>query len=247
MDIAPVTNIEFKKCVDATGYITMAEKKPSWEEMAKQLPAGTPKPPDSLLQPGSLVFQKSNKPISNLNDVSQWWAWVLGTSWKHPNGPGSDLKGLENHPVVHIAYEDALAYCEWSGKRLPTEAEWEFAARGKGKENIFFWGNDISQLPEFANTWTGDFPYQNNLEDGYELTSPVNTFPANSNGVFDMAGNVWELTSDWYDKRTGQKVIKGGSFLCNVSYCASFRISARMGCAIDSSTDHVGFRTVKDP
>ena len=246
MDINPVTNKAFSKFVSATGYVTLAERKPDWEELRKQLPPGTPKPPDSVLQAGSLVFKKSNGPIPDFNDVSQWWQWVIGANWRNPSGSNSTLAGKAEHPVVHIAYEDALAYCQWAGKRLPTEVEWEFAARGSKKGTIYFWGNDVSKLSQYANTWEGSFPYQNTREDGYENSSPVKSYPPNNNGLYDMAGNVWELTSTPFERNSQEVVIRGGSFLCHASYCVNFRLSARMGATFDSSTNHIGFRTVMD-
>ncbi|MER3373400.1 MAG: formylglycine-generating enzyme family protein [Allomuricauda sp.] len=272
MDIHEVTNDEFAKFVDETGYITLAEREIEWEEMKKQLPHGTPKPHDSILQPGSLVFKKTKSSVPNLYDYSQWWEWKIGANWKHPNGPESNIEGKENHPVVHIALEDALAYCKWSGKRLPTEAEWEYAARAGKKDDLFFWGNNIGQLGSHANSWEGEFPVVNTKEDGFERRAPVMSYPDNDFGLYDMAGNVWEWTSDWYntnyykelaDKNkvvknpkgaskafnssnpyATEKVIKGGSFLCSASYCASYRISARMATSPDSGMEHLGFRTV---
>ena len=271
MKITEVTNREFKDFVKETGYITLAERPVDWDELKQQLPPGTPKPHDSLLRPGSLLFKKPNKVITNHHDFLQWWEWKIGANWQQPQGPGSSIDGKDDYPVVHIAYEDALAYCDWSGTRLPTEAEWEYAAGG-GSDNTFSWGDDISLLPEHANTWNGTFPVENTELDGFEGIAPVKTYPANPFGLFDMAGNVWELTSDWLDVQyykevknqgllvnpTGaktafnphgagqpEKVIKGGSYLCNASYCASFRVSARMGTTTDSSLEHVGFRTVK--
>mgnify|MGYP003626744298 CR=1 FL=1 len=275
MDIHEVTNRQFSEFVEETKYITVAERAIDWNEMKKQLPEGTPKPHDSILQPGSLVFKKTKTKVSNLYDYSQWWEWKIGANWKHPNGPNSDINDKESQPVVHIAFEDAQAYCKWAGKRLPTEAEWEFAARS-GKENtLFFWGNDISQLSKYANSWEGEFPVNNTLDDGFEKRAPVMSYPKNEFGLFDMAGNVWEWTSDWYStdyyddltkindiskNPTGpekpfnmnnpllrEKVIKGGSFLCSASYCASYRISARMATSSDSSMEHLGFRTVMSP
>ena len=272
MDETEVTNEEFTEFVDATGYITVAERPIDWEEMKKLLPPGTPKPHDSLLQPGSLVFQKPGAPVKNLHDYSQWWKWQNNTNWKQPQGPGSSIKGKENYPVVHIAYEDAVAFAEWAGKRLPTEAEWEFAAKGGNQKAIFPWGEDVSVLSENANTWTGKFPDSNSEEDGFEGIAPVRSYPSNGFGLYDMAGNVWEFTQDWYapdyyrtlkgetiavnpkgpefkndNPANGSKVIKGGSFLCHVSYCASFRVSAKMPQAYDSSHEHIGFRTVVTP
>jgi len=275
MDIHEVTNKQFSEFVKETKYITVAERTIDWNEMKKQLPEDTPKPHDSILQPGSLIFKKSKSEVSNLYDYSQWWEWKIGANWKHPNGPNSTISDKENQPVVHIAFEDAQAYCKWAGKRLPTEAEWEFAARS-GKENsIFFWGDDMSKLSKYANSWEGEFPVNNTLVDGFEKRAPVMSYPKNDFGLFDMAGNVWEWTSDWYStdyyldlsknndiskNPTGpekpfninnplarEKVIKGGSFLCSASYCASYRISARMATSSDSSMEHLGFRTVMSP
>lgn len=271
MDETEVTNAEFKEFVDATGYRTVAEREIYWEDVKKQLPPGTPKPPDSLLQPGSLVFKKTKSSVPNLYDFTQWWEWKVGANWKHPQGPGSSIEGKEDYPVVHIAYEDAVAYCEWAGRRLPTEAEWEYAAKGGLKNAIFSWGNDPSKLSASANTWEGEFPTENTQKDGYENKAPVKSFPPNNYGLYDMMGNVWEYTQDWYNTgyyeeltsggiainpqgpenpynvnnpQLAEKVIKGGSFLCAASYCASFRPSARMANTLDSSQEHLGFRTV---
>jgi len=272
MDITEVTNAEYREFVEETGYVTVAEREIDWEEMKKQLPEGTPKPHDSIMQPGSLTFKKSKSSVPNLYDFSQWWEWTIGANWKHPNGPGSSIKGKDNYPVVQIAYEDALAYCEWAGRRLPTEAEWERAARGKKENSIYFWGDDLSLLSQMANTWEGEFPVNNTLIDGYELRAVVQTYPANDFDLYDIAGNVWEWTSDWYntnyyrevsvqggitrnpagastpynerDPYAKEKVMKGGSFLCSESYCASYRISARMASSLDSALEHLGFRTV---
>tara|TARA_R110002111_G_scaffold78074_1_gene123883 strand:- start:908 stop:1990 length:1083 start_codon:yes stop_codon:yes gene_type:complete len=273
MDVHEVTNAQFAKFVDETGYVTVAEREIDWEEMKKQLPQGTPKPHDSIMQPGSLVFKKTKTSVPNLYDYSQWWEWKIGANWKHPNGPDSDITGKENHPVVHIALEDALAYCKWSGKRLPTEAEWEYAARAGQEDAPFFWGDDIEELISHANSWEGEFPVDNTMEDGFERRAPVMSYPKNGFGLYDMAGNVWEWTNDWYntnyykelaDKNdvvrnpkgaaeafnstnpySEEKVIKGGSFLCSASYCASYRISARMATSPDSGMEHLGFRTVQ--
>jgi len=272
MDATEVTNAQFQKFVDETGYITIAERPLDWEELKKQVPQGTPKPHDSILQPGSLTFKKSKSALANLYDFSQWWNWTIGANWKHPNGPESTIKGKDNYPVVQISYEDALAYCNWAGRRLPTEAEWELAARAGTYGTVYTWGDDSKILKEKANTWEGNFPVENTLRDGFELRAPVKTYPPNRYGLYDMAGNVWEWTSDWYNadyyktmvseqnpllNPTGatspytpnnplakEKVIKGGSFLCSDSYCASYRVSARMGSSMDSSLEHTGFRTV---
>lgn len=272
MDITEVTNDRFTKFIEETGYVTVAERTVDWEEMKKQLPEGTPKPHDSIMQPGSLNFKKAKTSVPNLYDFSQWWKWTIGSNWKHPNGPGSTIEGMESYPVVHIAFEDAQAYCKWAGSRLPTEAEWEYAARGTRKNTIYFWGDDVGRLSEMANTWEGEFPVINEKADGYERRAPVKSYAPNDFGLYDMAGNLWEWTTDWYNTNyynelastdrttvnpTGaerpfnagnpyvkEKVIKGGSFLCNASYCASYRISSRMGSSMDSSLEHLGFRTV---
>lgn len=272
MDQTEVTNAQFKKFVEATGYLTTAEKAIDWNEMKKMLPEGTAKPHDSLLASGSLVFYKDIRSINGLENWQQWWKWVVGANWKHPSGPNSSIEGKDNYPVVHISYQDALAYCKWANRKLPTEAQWELAARGNLKNSLYTWGNNISELDKKANTWQGGFPINNMGTDGYQLCAPVKSYPPNSLGLFDMAGNVWEYTQDWFDvyhyeelfasgkvtkNPTGAKqannpnnpyqaerVIKGGSFLCNESYCSSYRISAKMGMTEDSSSDHVGFRTI---
>lgn len=272
MDETEVTNAQFKKFVDATGYVTTAETSINWEVMKKTLPEGTPKPHDSILAPGSLVFFEEIKAVSSLNNWQQWWKWTIGANWKHPYGPKSNLNGKENYPVVHISYKDALAYCKWANRKLPTEAQWELAAMGSLKNSIYTWGNKKENLDKKANTWQGTFPIKNLKKDGFTLISPAKSFPSNSLGLFEMAGNVWEYTADWYNVdyyqelyKTGEltknpngaiisknpnnpyqaeRIIKGGSFLCNENYCSSFRISARMGMTEDSSSDHVGFRTI---
>ncbi|AKA34580.1 Sulphatase-modifying factor protein [Flagellimonas lutaonensis] len=272
LDATEVTNAEYARFVEETGYVTVAERPIDWEKMKKQLPPGTPKPHDSVLQPGSLLFKMPERPVTNLNDYSQWWEWKVGANWRHPQGPESDIEGKENHPVVHIAYEDAVAYCEWAGRRLPTEAEWEWAAKGGLQEAIFPCGNEKEILNKRANTWSGTFPMNNDAADGFENKAPVGSYPANEYGLYDMVGNVWEWTQDWYNANyyeeraaandtlmnpTGpasalnrynpyakEKVIKGGSFLCNANYCASYRVSARMANSLDSAQEHLGFRTV---
>ena len=271
MDATEVTNAQFKKFVTATNYITIAERDIDWNEMKKQLPIGTPKPHDSILQAGALTFKSSTEKLNNLYDFSQWWRWTVGANWKHPQGPNSTIEGKEQHPVVHIAYQDALAYCEWAGRSLPTEAQWEYAARGQ-QDGVYSWGTNGAKLSEQANTWEGSFPDSNSMLDGFLGTAAVGSFPANPFGLYDMSGNVWEWTSDWYNTTyyktlakqnepitdpkgapnaynpnnpyTPERVIKGGSFLCNASYCASYRISARMASTEDSASEHIGFRTV---
>lgn len=271
MDTTEVTNLQYKAFVDATGYVTVAEKKPDWEELKKQLPPGSKKPSEEDLVPASLVFS-SPMNVSNMQDISQWWRWVPGASWKHPEGPESSLEGRWNHPVVQLAYEDVEAYATWAGKRIPTEAEWEYAARGTMQNKRYAWGDDfLVDNKHMANTFQGKFPMKNTKEDGYLTTSPVASFPPNDFGLYDMIGNVWEWTSDWYDanaykKLTQQEVVvnpkgaakcydpddayaikrvrKGGSFLCSVNYCINYRPSARDGQAYDSGASNVGFRCV---
>jgi formylglycine-generating enzyme required for sulfatase activity len=273
MDETEVTNQQFMAFVDATGYVTTAEKPIDWAELSTQLPPGTPKPADSLLKAGSLVFRPTEGPV-DLRDYSQWWEWKVGANWRQPEGPGSSLENRMDHPVVHISWEDAQAYAKWTGKRLPTEAEWEWAALG-GEDIKYPWGNDpIEEAHDKANFWQGFFPYQNEERDGYYGTSPVRSFPPNGYGLYDMAGNVWEWCSDTYrydnyqidhskgsvtnpqgpsssqnlndPYATNEHVIRGGSYLCNDSYCSGYRVSRRMPSDGDSGTNHKGFRCVKD-
>jgi len=273
MDATEVTNAEFKKFVDATGYLTIAEKKPEWEELKKQLPPNTPPPDSKDLVPASLVYVQP-KNNTGTDDVSQWWKWVPEANWKNPEGPGSSIENKMNLPVVQIAYDDALAYCKWAGKRLPTEAEWEFAAKNCMTGKRFAWGDELRPKGKImANTWQGVFPEKNENEDGYAGTAPVKQFPANCYGIYDMIGNVWEWTADWYDARayvkavrdnitdnpkgpskssdpedpySVKRVVKGGSFLCSENYCLNYRPSARRGQAFDSGTSNIGFRCVSD-
>ncbi len=276
IDATEVTNAQFRAFTDATGYITVAERAVDWEELKKQVPEGTPKPPDEMLAPGSLVFTPPDHEVDT-SDASAWWRWVTGANWRHPQGPDSSIDGMDDYPAVHIAFEDALAYCAWAGKRLPTEAEWEFAARGGLERKVNAWGDEPIDAKR-ANTWQGRFPMTNTGEDGFVGAAPVKSFPPNGYGLYDMSGNVWEWCSDLFRPDTyarsvmvlgrdgvdmnpqgparsldprnpyapESRVQRGGSFLCHDSYCASYRPSARMATTPDSAAVHVGFRCVKD-
>jgi len=263
MDDHPVTAGEFRRFVRETGYVTLAERPLD--------PALYPDADPELLTPGSLVFRKTGGPV-DLDDHRNWWEYVPGAFWKRPGGKGTTVNGRDRHPVVHIAHEDAQAYAVWAGKELPTEAEWEYAARGGLEGAVFAWGDD--HFPggnAMANTWQGEFPWQNLALDGFEGTSPVGSYPPNGYGLYDMCGNVWEWTSDWFrshrtgsapspccvprDPRVGspeqrpgetvpRRVIKGGSHLCAPNYCLRYRPAARQGQAVDSSTTHLGFRCI---
>ena len=273
MDIHEVTNAQFSAFVEATNYKTIAEQDIDWEILKKQLPKNTPKPNDDVLQAGSMVFVESSD-IYNLIDISQWWRWIKGANWRQPKGPGSSIIGKDQEPVVHICYFDALAYAEWCGKRLPTEAEWEWAARGGLKDKIYPWGNEsVDEGIPKCNYWTGTFPIKNTKKDGFEGVAPVMQYAPNGYGLYDMAGNVWEICEDWYDENyysslniskiqnnpkgpekwsypsepmDPKRVIRGGSFLCNDSYCSSYRVSARMPYSQETGMSHTGFRCVKD-
>ena len=264
MDTNDVSNLEFAKFVQATGYITVAERTPTKEEFPTA-------PPENLVA-GSIVFTPTRGPVP-LNDLFQWWSYVPGANWRHPTGPGSNLRGREKYPVVQVAYEDAVAYAKWAGKRLPTEAEWEFAARGGQTGKTYAWGDEFHPGGKWmANIYTGQFPYHDTGEDGYVGIAPCGQFPPNGYGLFDMAGNVWQWCSDWYRPdyyaqlvaaggvaRNPQgppasydpghdrprRVQRGGSFLCTDQYCTRYMMGTRGKDDIDTSCNHVGFRCVK--
>lgn len=280
MDVTEVTNAQFDAFARATGYVTVAERPVDWDQLKLQLPPNTPRPDESRLLPGSLVFTPPSEEV-DLEQFDRWWSWVQGANWRHPRGPDSSIVGKENDPVVHIAFEDANAFAKWAGKRLPTEAEWEFAARGGLDGALNAWGDSPVDATR-ANTWQGDFPHRNTGADGFVLAAPVGSFPANGYGLRDMAGNVWEWCADRYrpdayalrvsggadgsasttavvvnpcgpadsiDLRDayaqGGRVVRGGSFLCNDSYCSSYRPSARMSQSPDTGIQHLGFRCVQ--
>jgi len=258
MDKTDVTNAQFAAFVKATGYVTVAERKPRAEDFPDA-------PPENLVA-GSVVFSAPDHPVP-LNNHFEWWSYVPGANWRHPLGPKSDLKGKENYPVVHIAYEDAESYARWAGKRLPTEAEWEFAARGGMAGKPFVWGEEFCISGKFmANTHQGHFPDKDTGQDGFIGIAPVASFAPNPYGLYDMAGNVWQWTADPYADSSAvvcaacaapghtpspyalageiRRVIKGGSFLCCEQYCESYRPSARRGTPRDTGSEHVGFRCV---
>jgi formylglycine-generating enzyme required for sulfatase activity len=266
IDRYAVTNRDFARFVDATGYVTVAERAAN--------PADYPGAMPEMLAPASVMFAKA-PPGTTLDDHYSWWIYVPGADWRHPRGPSSSLDDLWDHPVVHVAFDDVDAYAKWAGKDLPTEAEWEFAARGGLERAEFVWGDEFNpDCKQMANTWQGEFPSHNLLTDGYEWTAPVDTYPPNGYGLYNMAGNVWEWTTDWYQEhgkiphacctmenpkggehdrsadprmpavKIPRKVMKGGSFLCAPNYCRRYRPAARMPQPVDTSTCHLGFRCV---
>jgi formylglycine-generating enzyme len=265
MDKTDVTNAEFAKFVAATHYVTEAEKTPK----AEDFPGA---PPENLVA-GAVVFSPPDQAVP-LNDQLQWWNYVKGANWRHPNGPDSDIKGKENYPVVSVSYDDALAYAKWADKRLPTEAEWEFAARGGLTGKPFVWGDSFRPDGKYmANTFQGHFPNKNTSDDGFSATSPVTKFPPNGYGLYDMAGNVWQWTSDWYradyyrrladsggisrnptgpddsfdpaERGVPKRVMRGGSYLCTDQYCSRYMVGTRGKGEVSTGTNHLGFRCVK--
>jgi sulfatase modifying factor 1 len=266
MDRTPVTNAEFAQFVKATGYLTVAERKPD----PKDYPGVDP----SKLVAGSAVFTPPANDVA-LDDITQWWGYVPGANWKRPEGPDTTIAGREEHPVVHIAWGDAMAYAKWAGKRLPTEAEFEFAARGGLDRNRYAWGNDLKPGGAWAaNIWQGRFPSNNFGEDGYVRTSPVTAFPANGFGLYDVGGNVWQWCADWYrpdyfatlaasgvarnpqgppdsydpqEPGIPKRVQKSGSFLCSDRYCSRYLVGSRGRGAVDSGGSNTGFRCVGAP
>lgn len=266
MDATEVTNAQFAKFVEATKYVTLAEKKPTAEEF--------PEAPPEALVAGSLVFTPTPQKVK-LDAYLQWWTYAHGADWRHPTGPDSDIKGRENHPVVQIAYDDAAAYAKWAGKRLPTEAEWEFAARGGQSGKLYPWGNELTVNGKYqANIYQGDFPVKNGDtgEDGFKGIAPTAQYPANPYGLHDMSGNVWEWCSDWYrpdtyarqklaggvtrnptgpatpfdpaEPHAKKRVQRGGSFLCSSQYCTRYVLGTRGKGETGTASNHVGFRCV---
>jgi formylglycine-generating enzyme len=251
IDRRAVTNREFERFVRKTGYVTVAERTPD--------PAAYPGAKPEMLIPASTVFSKPPHRVDLANHYN-WWSYVPGADWRHPQGPGSSIKKRPDHPVVHVAWEDVEAYTQWAGRQLPTEAEWEFAARGGLDGATYAWGDELNPGGRWmANTWQGEFPVENLNQDGYEGTAPVGSFPPNGYGLSDMTGNVWEWTTDWYEAPAEvahaccsvespqacipRRVMKGGSHLCAPNYCQRYRPAARMPQPIDTSTSHLGFRT----
>ncbi|MBX6313325.1 MAG: formylglycine-generating enzyme family protein [Isosphaeraceae bacterium] len=262
MDQTEVTNEQFAKFVAATGYITTAERALD--------PKDYPGVPTEQLKPSGIVFSPPSQPVP-LDNHLQWWRMVPGADWRHPEGPESSIEGREKHPVVHVSWEDAAAYAQWAGKRLPTEAEWEYAARGGLERKHFVWGDELKPEGKWmANIWQGHFPVENKAEDGYSRTAPVGSFPPNGFGLYDMAGNVWEWCADWYqpdyykwspkvnpqgpetshdpmEPGIPKRVNRGGSFLCSDMYCKRYDPGGRGKGAPDSGASHIGFRCVLSP
>ena len=271
MDTHEVTVREYAAFVKATGYKTVAEYDIDWEEIKKQLPPGTPKPKEEMLKAGALVFNYVPKNTPK-DDLGNWWTFTAGVNWKNPDGSNPDLNAILDMPVTQISWYDALAYAKWVGKRLPTEAEFEYAMRGGKEDAMYPWGNDkLVEERIKGNFLQGSFPYHNTGKDGFLYTAPVKSFEPNAYGLYDMAGNVWEWTMDWYgadyyntlsgvtmnptgpvktnevyDTNAVNKVVRGGSFLCNDGWCSGYRNSRRMRLSPDTGMQHLGFRCVKD-
>jgi formylglycine-generating enzyme required for sulfatase activity len=261
LDRTPVCNAQFRKFVEATHYVTVAERHPD--------PKDFPDAPPASLAAGALVFTPPTNALVSLDDPGRWWSFVAGADWRHPRGPGSNLQGLERHPVTQVCWDDAQAYARWAGKRLPTEAEFEYAARGGLDRAPFVWGGERQPGGQWmANIWQGEFPRQDLARDGFAGTSPVASFPANGYHLFDMSGNVWEWCADWYrpdyyahspahnppgppdsfdpdEPRLPKRVLRGGSFLCDDSYCGGYRPATRMKCSPDTGLSNTGFRCAK--
>ncbi|MER9274987.1 formylglycine-generating enzyme family protein [Mesorhizobium sp. M0643] len=266
MDEFTVTNRDFEQFVAATEHVTLAEKPANPDDYPGALP--------DLLAPSSMMFRKPAMQV-DLGNHYNWWVYVRGANWRHPRGPASTIRKIADHPVVHVAYEDVAAYANWAGKELPSEAEWEFAARGGLDGAEYVWGDELTPGGmHMANTWQGDFPFRNAVDDGFEHTAPVGSFPPNGYGLYDMAGNVWQWTIDWYqehkaidspcctavnprggnretsydarlpDIKIPRKVTKGGSHLCAPNYCRRYRPAGRMAQPVDTSISHLGFRCI---
>lgn len=275
MDATEVTNRQFAEFVEATGYVTVAEQRTDREDLRGQLPdEEIDAIPEEMLDPSSICFNSNFDPQRIDKRNPNWpysvWTIVKGANWRHPEGPDSSIEDRMDHPVVHVAWPDAVAYGEWAGKRLPTEAEWEWAARGGLEDATYPWGDEKMPDGRYVNNiWQGDFPYVNQIDDGYKTSAPVKSFPPNAYGLYDMSGNVWEWCHDWYrpdyyahsaernpfgptdsfdpnEPRIPKRVQRGGSFMCSDTYCIGYRVTARMKGDPNSATFHCGFRCVSD-
>ena len=256
IDRTEVTNADFARFVAATGYRTTAEQPVNWDAMALELPPGTPRPSEEALRPGSLVFVSPAEAVP-LDDERAWWQWTAGADWRHPEGPASGIANRATHPVVQVSHVDATAYCAWAGKRLPTDVEWEVAARGGLTAKRYAWG-DEPVSPARANVWEGAFPQRHAAHDRDVTTAPVGSYPANGYGLLDMTGNVWEWTTDRFEEAAGpdasdgtgrvadERIVRGGSFLCHPTYCAGYDVAARMQSTATTSLQNTGFRCAAD-